>query len=118
MSENLRGKASLPFSLSITNRAGDDEARLSGHTRDIRATGLSLVVPETGISFEEIVGEGRTLRIVLELPTGPVEIEAAPVRYEQLSEEGTKPYHLLGARITEMSDADCVLYVKYLRSLR
>jgi hypothetical protein len=117
MSENLRGKASLPFSLSIVNQAGD-EAILAGHTRDMRATGLSLVLPDVHNDIQEIVGEDRTLRIVLELPTGPIEIEAAPVRYEQLNEQGTDRGYLVGARITEISDHDCVRFVKYLRSLR
>lgn len=117
MSENLRGKASLPFSLSIVNEAGE-EAVLAGHTRDMRATGLSLVLPDIHAGIQELVGEARTLRIVLELPTGPIEIEAAPVRYEQLSEEGMDGGHLVGARITEISDSDCVRFVKYLRSLR
>lgn len=117
MSENLRSKASLPFSLSIINAAGD-EARLAGHTRDMRATGLSLVVPDIRIGDQEIVGPDRTLRIVLELPSGPIEIQAAPVRYEQLDEKGTEQGYLVGARITEISDSDCVRFVKYLRSLR
>jgi hypothetical protein len=117
MSENLRGKASLPFSLSIINAEGD-EAVLAGHTRDMRATGLSLVLPDIRIGSQEIVGPDRTLRIVLELPTGPVEIQAAPVRYEQLDEKGTEQGYLVGARITEISDSDCVRFVKYLRSLR
>ena len=117
MAENLRGKASLPFSLSIVNAAGDEDV-LAGHTRDMRATGLSLVVPDIRIGSQEIVGEDRRLRIVLELPTGPIEIQAAPVRYEQLDEKGTEQGYLVGARITEISDSDCVRFVKYLRSLR
>ena len=117
MSENLRGKASLPFSLSIINAAGD-EAMIAGHTRDMRATGLSLILPAMPTGIEEITGEDRTLRIVLELPTGPIEIEAAPVRYEQLDKEGSEQCYLVGARITEISDSDCVRFVKYLRSLR
>lgn len=117
MSENMRGKASLPFSISISNAAGD-EALLTGHTRDMRATGLSLIVPEMPAGIQEIIGEDRTMRIVLELPTGPIEIEAAPVRYEQLDEEGPGQGYLIGARITEISDSDCVRFVKYLRSLR
>jgi hypothetical protein len=117
MSENLRGKASLPFSLSIINPVGD-EVRLAGHTRDMRATGLSLVLPDMHTGMQETVGEDCTLRIVLELPTGPVEIEAAPVRFEQLNEEGMDGGYLIGARITEISDHDCVRFVKYLRSLR
>ena len=41
------------------------------------------------------------LRIVLsELPTGPVEIYATPVRYAQLKKFGPETGHLIGAQIT------------------
>lgn len=114
MSENLRGKASVAFSLSLPGSLGD-VATLEGRTRDMRATGLSLVVPRMRIGGEEIVAEDRQLRVVLELPSGPLEMEVAPVRYETLeAEEG----YLIGVRITEISDSDCVRFVKYLRALR
>ena len=117
MSETLRGKASVPFSLSLSG-ATSEAATLEGHTRDMRATGLSLVVPAIRIGGEEIVGENRRLRVVLELPSGAVELEVAPVRYEPLDAEETAEGYLIGARITEISDSDCVRFVKYLRTLR
>ena len=114
MSENLRGKASVAFSVSLPGPSGD-AATLEGHTRDMRATGLSLVVPRLRIGGEEIVAADRQLRVVLELPSGPLEMEVEPVRYEPLeAEEG----YLIGVRITEISDSDCVRFIKYLRALR
>jgi len=92
---------------------------LEGHTRDMRATGLSLVVPEICIGTEEFVGEDRVLLVLLELPTGTVEMQVVPVRYEQLeSDDVVERGFLLGVRITEISDSDCVRFVKYLRTLR
>jgi hypothetical protein len=95
---------------------------LEGHTRDMRATGLSLVVPDTRLGGEEIVSENRMLRVVLELPTGPIEMLVAPVRCEPLHEaeagQQQQGGYLIGSRIAEISDSDCVRFVKYLRSLR
>lgn len=118
MSENLRGKASLPFKLSLVGDSPDAGA-LEGHTRDMRATGLSLVLPDIRLGAQDLVGEDRSLLVVLELPVGPIEIVVAPVRYEQLESDGTAPpAYLVGVRITEISDSDCVRFVKYLRTLR
>ncbi len=118
MSENLRGKASLPFKVSLVGDAPDAFA-LEGHTRDMRATGLSLLLPDIRIGSQTLVGEDRLLRVALELPTGTVEMEVAPVRYERLeSDERSEQGYLVGVRITEISDSDCLRFVKYLRSLR
>jgi hypothetical protein len=98
--------------------ATSDKALLEGRTRDMRATGLSLIVPDIRIGEEELVGEDRTLKIVLALPTGPVEMQVEPVRYERLAAEEMEPGYLIGVRIKEISDEDCLRFVKYLRALR
>jgi hypothetical protein len=103
--------------LSLTDASGD-EAVLEGRTRDMRATGLSLVVPEIRVGGRSIVSEDRTLRVVLELPTGPVEMQVVPVRCEPLDEKEPGQGYLIGSRIKEISDADCVSFIKYLRTLR
>ena len=118
MSENLRGKASLPFKVSLVGDAMGAPP-LEGHTRDMRATGLSLVLPDIKVGAHTLVDEDRVLLVVLELPTGAVEMQVVPVRYEQLESDGTaEQQFLVGVRITEISDSDCVRFVKYLRSLR
>ncbi|HEX8774507.1 MAG TPA: PilZ domain-containing protein [Pyrinomonadaceae bacterium] len=117
MSENLRGKASVPFRLSLPGSSGD-AATLMGHTRDMRATGLSLIVPDIRLGEEEITVEDRALSVVLELPSGTVEMEVTPVRHERLDAEAAEQGFLIGVRITEISDSDCVRFVKYLRALR
>ncbi len=78
---------------------------LEGYTRDISETGLGLIVPSSQIGDRHLTDEGGTLRIVLlDLPTGVVEVYATPVRYEQLQEpeEG----HFIGVHITRMSAPD------------
>ena len=46
----------------------------------------------------------------LDLPTGPVEMKVASVRYEGLEDDSG---YLIGARILEMSDADRASFEKY-----
>src|SRR5256885_9720982 len=70
---------------------------LAGHTRDISATGLALVVPAIRIGDRYLTGEGRSLRLTLELPGGPLQIAATPVRYERLDEDETERGYLIGA---------------------
>ena len=70
---------------------------LAGHTRDISATGLALIVPAIRISDRYLTGEDRTLRLTLELPGGAIEIDATPVRYERLDEDDTERGYLIGA---------------------
>ena len=89
---------------------------IEGYTRDISETSMTLVVPSLRIGDSHITDESCTLRIVLlDLPTGRIEINATPVRYEQLNEPETG--HLMGVRITPISEIDRSRLVEYLRSL-
>lgn len=79
---------------------------LEGFTRDVSATGLALILPTIRIGEHYLTGEGRILRITLEFPTGPIQIDAVPVRYERLDENEPEKGYLVGVKITEMSDHD------------
>ena len=60
---------------------------LEGYTHDLSETGLGLIVPSSQISDRLLTDEGGRLRIVLlNLPTGIVEIDATAVRSERLQE--------------------------------
>ena len=83
---------------------------LDGHTLDVSATGLALVVPAIRIGEHYLAGDERKLHIKLDLPGGAVEMWVASVRYESLEDEGG---YLIGARILEMSDADRASFDKY-----
>ena len=85
--------------------------KLDGHTLDVSATGLALVVPAIRIGGHYLAGADRKLHITLELPTGSVEMKVASVRYESLEDESG---YLIGAQILEMSDTDRVSFEKYL----
>lgn len=83
---------------------------LNGHTLDVSATGLALVVPAIRIGEHYLAGDDRKLHVKLELPDGAVEMRVTTVRYESL-EDGTG--YLIGARILEMSESDRASFDKY-----
>lgn len=120
----LRHRARLPFSATVLDTSAEaDEAtapplRFEGYTQDLRATGLSLVVPYLFIDDHDLSNHQCELRIILHLPSGPIELKGLTVRHEKiLSQEGEQSF-LFGVRITDMSELDCVRFVKYLRTLR
>ena len=114
-----RVRARLSFTLSLADpRVNSNGSRrlpkLNGHTLDISATGVSLVVPAIRIGEHYLAGADNQLHIKLELPSGPVEMKVETVRYESLEDEGG---YLIGARILEMSDTDKVSFEKYVSKL-
>ncbi len=110
--------ARLTFNLSLSDpRVSSNGARrlptLDGHTLDVSTTGLALIVPAIRIGEHYLAGADRKLHVKLELPTGPVEMKVATVRYESLEDSREDTGYLIGARILEMSDADRMSFEKY-----
>ena len=110
-----RVRARLSFTLSLSDpRVSSNGARklpkLDGYTLDVSATGLALIVPAIRIGGHYLAGADRKLHIKLELPTGPVEMMVASMRYESLEDESG---YLIGAQILEMSDTDRGSFEKY-----
>jgi hypothetical protein len=110
-----RVQVRLTFTLSLSDpRVNSNGARrlpsLNGHTLDISNTGLALIVPAIRIGEHYLAGADRRLHVKLELPSGPVEMKVATVRYESFEDENG---YLIGARILEMSDTDRVSFEKY-----
>ena len=89
---------------------------LDGHTRDLSLTGLALVVPAIRIGERYLTD--APLRVLVQHPTGPLELTAQPVRYEQLPSDADERGYLLGLRITEMADADRARFEAHLRQQR
>ena len=111
-----RVRARLSFTLSLSDpRVSSNGSRrlpkLDGHTLDVSATGLALIVPAIRIGEHYLAGADRKLHVKLELPSGPVEMKVASVRYEGLEDESG---YLIGARILEMSDTDRASFEKYI----
>jgi hypothetical protein len=90
---------------------------LVGHTLDISASGVALIVPAIRIGEHYLVGYDRRLHLKLELPGSPVEMTLAPVRYESLEEDEEETGYVIGARINEISDEHRKVFEGYLSTL-
>jgi hypothetical protein len=113
-------KAALCFDGSI--EGGDEAGRaqaapeIGGETLNLSETGLAISVPSNQIGDRYLNVVGRTLRLTLELPAGTVRMRATP-KWSQWSEEDlTARSFLVGLRITEMSDEEWVLLVRYVHA--
>jgi hypothetical protein len=114
-----RVRARLSFTLSLSDpRVSSNGVRrlptLDGHTLDVSTTGLALIVPAIRIGEHYLAGGDRKLHVKLELPSGPVEMKMAAVRYESLEDDTG---YLIGARILELSDTDRVSFEKYVEKV-
>ena len=117
---HARRSAQLPLSVSIfdpNKRVNGRRAlpTLEGYTKDVSPTGLALILPAIRIGGHYLVGQDRTLQIVLELPSGPVQMHAMSARYERLEENGSELGYLIGVRITKMSDQHRESLLAYLK---
>jgi hypothetical protein len=106
----------LPFSISIqgTNGNGGRERLMEGFTRDVSASGLGLIVHTVRIDSYCIVVDGRSRKLVLRLPNGPVTMSVLPVRSERLGDSGEG--YIIGAQITAIDGGDRQTYLDYLLS--
>ncbi|HUQ34685.1 MAG TPA: PilZ domain-containing protein [Pyrinomonadaceae bacterium] len=91
---------------------------LIGYTRDISESGLALLVSAKSMGVLYSLGHNYTLQLVLTLPTGPVELEVTPARYQHINEGRAGSFILIGAQITKISDDDRVRFVQYLNSFQ
>jgi len=109
----------LLFSLAIHRPHGSGALRrrnnLQGHTRDMSAKGLALLVPQVHLDGHHLTAEGRDLEIRLELGTGStISMLVSPNRYERLDEAELGCSYLIGVRIVTMDDADRIRYQNFL----
>jgi DNA-binding response OmpR family regulator len=105
--------ATAPADLSVAESA-QPTPTIIGHTRDISATGLSLIVPGIHESDGKFYGVRSQVRINLSLPKATIDIEVKPVRYEWLGEHDGKRSYLIGAHIVRMSEDDRTKFNDYL----
>jgi len=90
---------------------------MDGYTSDLSANGMALVVPAITLDEHHLVGENRKLKVQLELPPGPVEMQVLPVRYEQLEEHRSETGYLIAVKIVGMSEEDRARYSEYVSAL-
>jgi hypothetical protein len=117
-----RYEARLPFKLSLVSVSKNLNgmrrvSMMNGHTMDLSANGLALVVPKITLDEHHLVGENRTFNITLELPDGPIELKASPVRYERLDEEKDETGYLIAVRVMNMTDNDRARWTEIIAAL-
>ncbi len=91
---------------------------MDGHTLDLSANGLALIVPHITLGEHHLVGENRLLSLKIELPDGQVELQAAPVRYERLEDDELETGYLIAAKIVSMPDDDRAKFSDYVAALQ
>jgi hypothetical protein len=119
---SMRRRVGLKFSLSLASPAkGTTGTRrvisMVGHTRDLSAKGMALIVPAITLGDHHLVGENRSLSVSLELPQGAVLMQVTPVRYERLDEQASETGYLIGVKITAMQVEDRARFAEYVASL-
>jgi PilZ domain len=111
-------EARLEFSVLLRDAQTSDRGvqhlrACAGHTLNISAEGLAVVLHAQNIDEEYLRGEQGSMAIELDLPNGvSIEIQATPARYEKRNEG-----YLIGAHISQMSNRDRELFNEYLREL-
>lgn len=114
-----RLRVRLLFSISVARKArangGPASNRtLKGHTRDISASGLAMMLPQVHLEGHHLAAEGRELQVLLELPTGAIPLVVMPMRYEKLDESELGCDYLIGAGIVSMEDEDRVRFEDFI----
>ncbi len=117
-----RQKIRLAFTLSIASPAKSLNGAkridsLVGHTMDLSPNGMALVVPAIRLGQYHLVGENRSLNVKLELPSGPVEMQVTPIRYETLEEHKSETGYLIGATITKIAEEDRAAFTAFYSTL-
>lgn len=120
--EVKRQRARLAFIISIASPAKNLKGSrrtisMDGHTLDLSANGMALIVPAITLGEHHLVGENRSLDVQLELPTGPVEMQVVPVRYERLEEQASETGYLIAVKIVGMLESDRVRYREHVSTL-
>ena len=87
--------------------------KLHCRTRDVSESGLGLVANSIYLGYTCVVDEGRALVVTLEIPAGPIEMEAESAHYLRLDAAS----YLLGLRITSMDEGARAAYARYLEGL-
>ena len=117
-----RQRVRLALSISIASPAKSltgsrRTVSMDGHTYDLSANGVAFIVPAITLGEHHLVGENRSLKVQLELPSGPVEMQVLPVRYERLDEHKSETGYLIAVKIVGMLEVDRAKYGEYVSTL-
>ena len=111
--QSPRLRVRLLLSVSVQRKTNSNGApassrTLKGHTRDISAGGIGMLLPQVHLGGYHLAAEGRDLRVELELPDGPMSLVVLPRRYEMVGDAELGCNYLIGAKIVEIADEDRV----------
>jgi hypothetical protein len=107
--------------------AGGGAPKLVGHTRDLSEGGLALIVPSLTFAYRHLLTPDFRLRLTLELPSGPAEIEGVPTHDRPLGDADGDMHYMLGGEFEaagsalfygygdDPGDSACILGVKIAR---
>lgn len=111
-----RHKAEHKVSLiaAVALGEGANSELITGRTRDLSNTGLSLSLPITDEHQRTLIAIGETIRILLALPGKTVQLHGTVVHSQAHSESN----QIIGVKVTEMYADDKTAYAEYLYSLR
>lgn len=117
-----RHSVRLPVSVTPSDRRissnGSGRVRwMEGHTSDVSATGMSVVVPAIRIGEHYLVGHDRRLHLRLDLPMGPLQMEVKPVRYESLEEDEVECGYVIGVTIIAVDENSEAAYADFVQRL-
>lgn len=109
----------LAFSLSVIRqtklkRVNGNDRTLKGHTRDISANGLALLLPQIQLDGYHLASEGREMQLALELSGGVISMVVVPRRYEKLERAELGCNYLIGARIIRIDAEDRSRYQDFM----
>ena len=109
----------LMFTVSIVQAMsgkGSIKHFLNGHTRDISAKGLGLLVPQIHLNGRHLAAEGCSLEVKLQMGGETnVRIVVMPERYERLDEPELGCAYLIGARIVTIEEETRFRYLNYIK---
>ena len=118
--QSPRLRVRLMFTVSIprpTNGNGSSKPShfLNGHTRDISAKGLGLLVPQVHLNGRHFAAEGCSLEVRLQIGSETaVQMLVRPERYERLDEAELGCAYLIGARILKIEEETRHRYLNYI----
>lgn len=118
-----RNGMNLPVTVSLLDMGKNPVVRrcppvMPGLLRDISKTGVSLVMPSVSFGDSFLTDGYCEMRVMIELPNGAVNIEAAPVRYDKFDEPQKEGAYLVGARILRMTDQERKSLVKRIQQVK
>ena len=114
----VRLSCRVEFAKSKSTMNGRQAATsIEGHTSDISADGVALILPAIRIGDRYLAGENLPLLLHLKLPAQTIEIHAVAVRYDAFADEDQGTGYQVGMRITKLGQEDRGHYVEYLAQL-